>query len=82
MSQNNRKTLRTNKLGDKMKAVTLDRLTPGEWVEIKKEALRFLHGGSVKGDEFRATVWGFVFWLLKNNKVLEFEGIGPEDKIH
>jgi len=65
-----------------MNSITLDSISPNEWAQIKKEALIILNSGGVGRDEFRSTVIGFVVWLMKNNKILEFEVAGPKDRVH
>lgn len=64
----------------KQKSIQLEKLLPKEWAEIKLEAMRLLP--SVQNDHFRATVHGFISWLMKNNGVLEIEGPDKNDPVH
>lgn len=60
------------------KAISIDSITPAQWTEIKRYAIS---AKSVTGDEFKATVWGFVFWLLKHDLTIEVDiGDGTEVK--
>ena len=67
---------------NKMNGITLENITVNEWVQIKKEAIVILNAGTLGKDEFRCTIYGFVIWLLKNNKVLEIEGPAVDERVH
>lgn len=66
------------------KGKTLDELSEKDWVAIKFEAIKVLKSKKVGKDEFRATIWGFVNWLLASDIMIEFEIELPkkDEKIH
>ena len=64
----------------KPKPTVLESITANEWIEIKNEAIKAMP--VVKNDHFRATCYGFVNWLLKNDRYIEVEGPDKNDAIH
>lgn len=64
----------------KQRSIQLEKLLPREWAEIKVEAMRLLP--SAQNDHFRATVHGFISWLMKVNGILEIEGPVKDESIH
>jgi aspartyl/asparaginyl beta-hydroxylase (cupin superfamily) len=66
----------------KTTAVNIYEMGPKEWRAIRLEALNVLHSGVVGKDEFRATILGFVTWLIKNNKHIEIELKADDELVH
>lgn len=62
--------------------VSLEGLTPKDWVEIKKLAIQIYNSGQHQRDQLKCGIHAFVLWLVTNDCDLVSEDPPDAQDLH